>query len=351
VKQWDILSRRWRQRKAVQSVTVMVFDELQFLGGELGPTFEIVISRTRYISSQLEQSDPPSGPIRIIGLSVSLANARDVGEWMGVPAKCIFNFSPKTRTFPLETYFQSFEHNNYSARLMAMAKPVFNALVRHSDGKSSLVYVPSKRQAQLTAIDIMTYCENQAQGSFLGSHISDELDELMTSLREPALQQVVAFGIGFVHNGMVESDWSTVIDLYHRGIIRVLVCPANLCWKLRCLAHLVVVMGTEFYDGREGRHVDYPIVDLIHMMGRHNVDSIGKCVILCHGPKKEYLKKLLYDPLPVESHIDSYLHDPRFHQCRMRLISLLGLFFTDDLLRTRHIMDFVGHPMFSLANT
>jgi pre-mRNA-splicing helicase BRR2 len=308
VMQWDILSRRWRQRKSVQAVTLMIFDELHFLGGESGPTLEILISRTRYISSQLEQLG--SGAIRIVGLSASLANARDVGDWMGVPPKNVFNFSPKTRTLPLEIYFQSFEHNNYSGRLMAMAKPVYNAVARHFDGKSALVYVPSKRQAQLTAIDLMTYSESQGQVSFLGPNEDVNLEELIESFREPALKQVVAFGVGFVHTGMVESDWKTIISLYRDGVVRVLVCPADLCWKVRCLAHLVVVMGTESYDGREGRHVDYPIVDLLHMMGRHNVDSTGKCVIMCHGPKKEHLKKLLYDPLPIESHIDSYLHDP-----------------------------------------
>ena len=310
VKQWDSLSRRWRQRKAVQTVTLMIFDDLHFLGGESGPTLEILISRTRYISSQLEQPDSGSGGIRIVGLSASLANAKDVGDWMGVPAKNIFNFSPKTRTFPLEIYFQSFEHNNFSGRLMAMAKPVFTAVVRHHDGKSTLVYVPSKRQAQLTAIDLMTYCESQGQVSFLGGNVDEKLDAVISGLREPALQQVVVFGIGFVHNGMMESDWNAIIELYRSGIVRVLVCPADLCWKVRCLAHLVIVMGTEFFDGREGRHVDYPVVDLLHMMGRHNLDASGKCVILCHSPKKEQLKKLLYDPLPIESHIDSYLHDP-----------------------------------------
>lgn len=311
VKQWDILSRRWRQRKAVQAVSLMIFDELHFLGGELGPVIEIVISRTRYINSQLQHSDSPAGGIRIVGLSASLANARDVGEWMGVPSKSLFNFSPKARALPLEIYFQSFEQSNYSGRLMAMAKPVYNAVVRHCDGKSALVYVPSKRQAQLTAIDIMTYGESQNYGSFVGSGSSDaDIALVSKTLREPALQQVVAAGIGFVHNGMVEADWNTVVDLYQRGTIRVLVCPADLCWRLKCVAHLVVIMGTEAFDGREGRHVDYPIVDLLHMMGRHNVDSSGKCVILCHSPKKEHLKKLLYDPLPIESHLDSYLHDP-----------------------------------------
>lgn len=308
VRQWDMLSRRWRQRKAVQQVSLMIFDELHFLGGELGPSMEVVISRTRYISGQLQSGDGISG-IRVIGLGASLANARDIGEWMGVSTKSLFNFSPKARPSPLEIYFQSFEQSNFSARLLAMAKPVYNAVSRHLDGKSALVYVPSRRQAQLTAIDIMTYQESQGESSFQGES-NGELSKKATELREPALQQVVSAGIGFVHGGMLESDWKLVISLYQSGALKVLVCPADLCWKLHCVAHLVVIMGTESFDGREGRHVDYPLVDLLHMMGRHEPDSTGKCVILCHSPKKEYLKKLLYDPLPIESHLDSYLHDP-----------------------------------------
>jgi len=45
-----------------------------------------------------------------------------------------------------------------SGRLMAVAEAVYNAAVRHYDG--------SKRQAQLTAIDIMTYAEGQSHTVF-----------------------------------------------------------------------------------------------------------------------------------------------------------------------------------------
>ena len=308
VKTWDILSRRWRQRKAVQAVSLVVFDELHFLGGEHGPTMEIVISRMRYISGQ-RQSSPEAG-LRIIGLSASLANAREVGEWMGVPNKSLFNFSPKVRPLPLEIYFQSFEQNNYSGRLMAMGKPVYDSIDRHIDGKSAIVYVPSRRQAQLTAIDIMTYRESRVGELFLGEGVSqEEMARITAEIREPTLQQVLVSGIGFLFAGMIESDWATVVDLFQKGALRVLVCPVDLCWQSPCVAHLVVVMGTECYDGREKRHVDYPVVDLLHIMGRHETDSSGKCVLMCHAPKKDYLKKLLYDPLPVESHLDSYLHD------------------------------------------
>ena len=307
IKVWDMLTRRWRQRKAVQAVSLLIFDELHFLGGDLGPTMEIVISRMRYISSQKQQKD--SGGMRIIGLSASLANARDVGEWIGVPNKSLFNFSPKVRPWPLEIYFQSFDQSNYAGRLMAMAKPVYNSVVRHIDGKSAIVFVPSRRQAQLTAIDLMTYNESQSGETFLAPGAKSEVCEVASTLKDPALQQVLEAGVSFVHGGMVQSDWDNVTSLFDSGKTKVLVCPAELCWQLRSVAHLVIIMGTEAYDGRERRHVDYRIVDLLHMMGRHDTGSIGKCVIMCHQPKKETLKKLLYEPLPIESHLDSYLHD------------------------------------------
>lgn len=307
VRQWDILSRRWRQRKAVKSVTLMIFDDLHFIGGECGPALEVVISRTRYINNQLQQTDGHQG-IRIVGLSAPLANARDVGDWMGVLPKSLFNFSPKARSFPLEIHFQSFEQNNYAGRLMSMAKPVFSALNNHLDGKSGLVFVPSKRQAQLTAIDIMTYAQCQMT-TYLGN-VGRNTDLASSSVHDPALKQVICCGVGFVYNGMRREDWETVVKLYQDGTLRVLVCPADLCWKLPCTAHAIVIMGTESFDGREGRYVDYKMVDLLHMIGRHTPSTGGKCIIMCHAPKKERLKKMIFDPLPVESHLDSFLHDP-----------------------------------------
>ncbi|KAL3945346.1 MAG: hypothetical protein SGBAC_000551 [Bacillariaceae sp.] len=319
VEVWDKLTRRWRQRKAIHKVSLIVFDELHFLGGDIGPTLEIVISRMRYIGSQLQQEDENS--MRIVGLSASLANARDVGEWIGVSSKSLFNFSPKVRPWPLEIYFQSFDQNNFSARLMAMAKPAYNAIARHLDQKSAIVYVPSRRQAQLSAIDIMSYHESQGEKPFLDPSALSELSEIARSVKEPTLQQVLEAGIGFVHGGMIQSDWEKVVGLYNRSIIKIIVCPSDMCWKLHSVGHLVIIMGTESYDGRERRHVDYRIVDLLHMMGRHNVGSIGKCVIMCHQPKKDTLKKFLYEPLPIESHLDSFLHDHMISETVTKTIS------------------------------
>lgn len=49
---------------------------------------QVVTSRMRNISSQVQT------PMRIVGLCTSLANARDVGEWIGASSHAIFNFPP-----------------------------------------------------------------------------------------------------------------------------------------------------------------------------------------------------------------------------------------------------------------
>ena len=100
--------------------------------------------------------------------------------------------------------------------------------------------------------------------------------------------------------------------LFKSGAIQILVATYNMCWSVSCGARLVTVMGTAYFDGREHRYMDYPITDVLQMLGhagRANVDDSGVCVILCHAPQKEYYKKFLMEPLPVESHLDHCLHD------------------------------------------
>ena len=58
--------------------------------------------------------------------------------------------------------------------------------------------------------------------------------------------------------------------------------------------------------------MDCPITDIVQMMGRASrplLDSNGTCVIFCQSSKKEFYKKFLYEPFPVESHLDHFLAD------------------------------------------
>lgn len=184
--QWDMLTRRWRQRKVVQEVALVVADELHLIGGEGGHIMEACMSRTRFISSQLKT------PIRIVGLASSVANARDLGEWLGTPASCLFNFPPGVRPVPLEIHLQGFDVSNFEARMQAMAKPAYNAICTHTAGsKPALVFVPTRKHARLTALDLLTFAASNGQPQQFLHVPEDALAPYLDKIRDKALRHAI----------------------------------------------------------------------------------------------------------------------------------------------------------------
>ncbi|XVF41090.1 hypothetical protein PTKIN_Ptkin01aG0252300 [Pterospermum kingtungense] len=305
---WDALSRRWKQRKYVQQVSLFIVDELHLIGGQGGPVLEVIVSRMRYIASQVEKK------IRIVALSTSLANAKDLGEWIGATSHGLFNFPPGVRPVPLEIHIQGVDIANFEARMQAMTKPTYTAIVQHTkNGKPAIVYVPTRKHVRLTAVDLMSYSkvDNEDEPAFR-LRSAEELEPFVDKISEETLRTTLEHGVGYLHEGLCSVDQEVVSQLFESGWIQVCVMSSSLCWGVPLSAHLVVVMGTQYYDGRENAHTDYPVTDLLQMMGhasRPLLDNSGKCVILCHAPRKEYYKKFLYEAFPVESHLHHFLHD------------------------------------------
>uniref|UniRef100_A0A674NY69 Activating signal cointegrator 1 complex subunit 3 n=1 Tax=Takifugu rubripes TaxID=31033 RepID=A0A674NY69_TAKRU len=292
---WDILSRRWKQRKNVQNVSLFIVDEAHLIGGENGPVLEVICSRMRYISSQIER------PIRIVALSSSLSNAKDVAHWLGCSTTATFNFHPNVRPVPLELHIQGFNVSHTQTRLLSMAKPVYHAIMKHSPSKPAVVFVPSRRQTRLTAIDILTFCAADVK----------DLAPFLEKLNDSTLKETLANGVGYLHEGLSATERRIVEQLFNSAV-QVVVASRSLCWGINISAHLVIVMDTQYYNGKIHSYVDYPIYDILQMVGRANrpmQDDEGRCVIMCQGSKKDFFKKFLYEPLPVESHLDHCLHD------------------------------------------
>jgi len=131
-----------------------------------------------------------------------------------------------------------------------------------------------------------------------------EMASLLEHVHDGALKHTLAFGIGIHHAGLAEFDRNAVEELFVSGQIQVLthqvmspsastdsqltpllvffpshhffstllhqvlVCTSTLAWGVNFPAHLVVVKGTEFFDGKLGRYVDFPVTDVLQMMVR-----------------------------------------------------------------------------------
>ena len=303
---WDGVSRHWQQRSYVRQVGLVIIDEIHLLGEERGPILEVIVSRMRYIATKTDQT------VRVVGLSTAMANAHDLAEWLGIPPDGLFNFKPSVRPVPLEVHIAGFPGKHYCPRMATMNKPTYRAILNHSPDKPTLVFVSSRRQTRLTALDLIAFCSADEREQQFVNIDPRELEPLLLDVRDQALRHTLAFGVGIHHAGLAETDRSLVERLFVEQKIMVLVCTSTLAWGVNFPAHLVVVKGTEFYDGKQKRYVDFPVTDVLQMMGRAGrpqYDQQGIAVILVHEPKKTFYRKFLYEPFPVESCLQEQLHD------------------------------------------
>lgn len=304
--QWDSISRQWQRRKNVQSVSLLIADDLHMLGGSGGFVYEVVVSRMQAMAAQLESG------MRIVGLSVSLSNARDIGEWIGATKNTIYNFSPGVRAVPLELKIQSFTIPHFPSLMLAMAKPAYKAITQLSPDRPAMVFVPSRKQARATSVDLLANCiADDDEDRFLNAS-AEQLEPMLAKINERALAESLAHGIGYYHEALNSFDKKAVQYLYKIGAIQVLVVSRDSCWEIEATAHLVVVMNTQFFEGREHRYIDYPISELLQMFGKAGKigqDKSAKGVLMVPAVKREYYKKFLNEALPVESYLHDYLHD------------------------------------------
>uniref|UniRef100_A0A665WR59 Activating signal cointegrator 1 complex subunit 3 n=1 Tax=Echeneis naucrates TaxID=173247 RepID=A0A665WR59_ECHNA len=303
---WDGVSRSWQNRSYVQKVAILIIDEIHLLGEDRGPVLEVIVSRTNFISSHTSSS------VRVVGLSTALANARDLADWLGIVQVGLFNFRPSVRPVPLEVHIQGFPGQHYCPRMASMNKPTFQAIRSHSPAKPVLIFVSSRRQTRLTALDLIAYLATEDNPKQWLHQDEREIEDIIITVKDSNLKFTLAFGIGMHHAGLHERDRKTVEELFVNCKIQVLIATSTLAWGVNFPAHLVVVKGTEYYDGKSRRYVDYPITDVLQMMGRAGrpqFDDQGKAVILVHDIKKDFYKKFLYEPFPVESSLLSVLSD------------------------------------------
>ena len=65
---------------------------------------------------------------------------------------------------PLEIHIQGFDIINVESRMQAMARPCYSAIAMHAQDKPAIVFVPSRRHARQTAIDLWTYASADGKG-------------------------------------------------------------------------------------------------------------------------------------------------------------------------------------------
>lgn len=147
----------------------------------------------RFISSQTKH------PIRFVGLSTALANPRDLADWLGIEDIGVYNFRPSVRPIPMTIHIMGFPGKAYCPRMATMNKPCYAAILEHSPKKPVLIFVSSRRQTRLTALDLISYSAADDNPKLFLNMPEYEIDAIADTLKDSALGDTITFGVGIHH--------------------------------------------------------------------------------------------------------------------------------------------------------
>lgn len=301
---FDGISRNWQTRKFVQQVSLVIMDEIHLLASDRGPILEMIVSRMNYISSQTKQK------IRLLGMSTAVSNAFDMAGWLGVK-NGLFNFPQSVRPVPLQMYIDGFQDNLAFCPLMkVMNKPAFMAIKTHSPTKPVLIFVASRRQTRLTALDLIHLCGMEENPRRFLKMDEFELNEVISRVKDETLKLSLQFGIALHHAGLVDSDRKISHKLFLENKVQILVATSTLAWGVNLPAHLVIIKGTQFFDAKIEGYRDMDLTDILQMMGRAGrpaFDTSGIAIVYTKESKKQFYKHFLNVGFPVESSLHKVL--------------------------------------------
>jgi pre-mRNA-splicing helicase BRR2 len=71
-----------------------------------------------------------------------------------------------------------------------MAKPTYHAILKHSPKKPVIVFVPSRKQTRLTAIDILTFCAADTQSNRFLHTTEAKLEPVLEKMNDKVVSKL-----------------------------------------------------------------------------------------------------------------------------------------------------------------
>ncbi len=122
---WDVITRKSTDSPLTLLVHLLILDEVHLLNEDRGPVIETLVART------LRQVESTQSMIRIVGLSATLPNYKDVAQFMRVNESTgLHYFDASYRPVPLEQTFVGVKGKGMHKQRENMTKVCYDATVK-----------------------------------------------------------------------------------------------------------------------------------------------------------------------------------------------------------------------------
>ena len=163
--------------------------------------------------------------------------------------------------------------------------------------------------------------------------IKDNINEENSGELYFLLTKSLQNGIGIISEDFTQEINEIVSSLYEEKILQVLVISYKMRWIKNFSSQNVFICDTVYYDENNNCYMDYYIPDILQMVGRAhqknknpsgiNENSLlnNKCFILMPSSKKEFIRKFLNEPYPLETSINVYLENHFLTDIKNKIIN------------------------------
>jgi pre-mRNA-splicing helicase BRR2 len=170
----------------------------------------------------------------------------------------------------MDIHLQSFTIPHFPSLMIAMSKPAYLAILE--TGVLSLAtryrFCSLQEAVPTYGHNLLTHClADDKPDRFLNIEL-DDLQPHLDHINDKGLVETLKHGIGYYHEALDKQDKRIVQRLSESGAIQLLVAPKDTAWSLPVTSYMVIIMGVQFYEGKEHRYIDYPVMDVLQMMGR-----------------------------------------------------------------------------------
>ena len=332
----------------LRDINLIIVDDFHLLNND-DCAIEAALTRLRILFASFQNKMKTKLDCRYIILSAPLSNYSDVCEWLLIPEENRFNFELKIRNNIIEYFFNSYDNISHKSRINLMAKTIFNLFNKYSyivkdkilNKYQSIIYVCDTKAIKNFLMNFLTYfINNDLEGKCIMKKIQNFEKTIRSKINPENSGELYLLLITALQNGIgiISEDFSQEINeivslLYEDKIIQVLIISYKMRWSKNFSCQNVFICDTVYHDESNNCYMDYYIPDILQMVGRthqKNKDPSGinensllnnKCFILMPSSKKEFIKKFLNEPYPLETSINVYLENHFFTDIKNKIIN------------------------------
>ena len=301
---WDVVTRKGGEAAVSSAVRLLIIDEVHLLNDDRGAVIETLVARTH------RDVEARQTMIRVVGLSATLPNHRDVGAFLGAPPGGVFHFDASYRPVPLDMTFIGVTERNFHAAKAVMDGLAYDKVTRAlAAGHQVMVFVHSRKDTGKTGRALAATAASKG-GEATGLFDCSAAPAFAAAARDvhksrnAEVAELFGAGVGIHHAGMLRPDRSLTERLFSSGCIKVLVCTATLAWGVNLPAHTVIIKGTQLYNPQKGGFDDLGLLDVQQIFGRAGrpqFDPDGDAILITTHDSLAHYTGMLLHQAPIES--------------------------------------------------